>query len=203
MAVKIRYRLARPCGNIRKFCRNCVNTFAIDQCGPIPCAEWPISQIPSRLCLHPFVSGDTYTDACSACKDDTIASKYLAYITYAPNEFNPEGRTIGPYELPFVEGGGSCESSVVFHLPDDPSDGICSGGHYIFFSLVLMLVQVGCYGFHTHENFFLNPLESGPDCLKIMNWISVGGEPEAGPPFPPTGNSVMLIPIGENLPLED
>lgn len=50
------YKLARPCGNVRPFCRPCTNTFAIDQCGPTHCDASP----PSQICMNVGVPGCTH-----------------------------------------------------------------------------------------------------------------------------------------------
>jgi len=198
MPAVITYRLARPCGHIRPFCKTCVNTFSIDDCGPTACSEFPISQIPTRLCVHPFLSGDTVESECSQCKDGLQATKYLAIVNYPADEYNPEPRTFGPIELSLPD--GICETMEVVQVEGQPSGGICSLGTYILLQFNTLHVEVGCYGFLDHENFAFVVPEGGLDCLKVMTLVSGGGEVTAGPPYPPTDHTITLIPIGENLP---
>ena len=75
MTVKATYYLKRQCGNIRPFCRTCVNTFHIVDCDTT-CNVNP----PSVICLKPVLSGGG-TTTCSVCKDNKISNTWVFNYT--------------------------------------------------------------------------------------------------------------------------
>ena len=114
MTVIHKYKLKRPCGNIRPFCRTCTNTFAIDNCGPSGCASAP----PGVVCVNQYLPGCLHPEIPSIPKGFVLMI-YLNGGFEGNTDTYHFGLTLGPFiseesiigqENSFYE---SCGSTII------------------------------------------------------------------------------------------
>lgn len=81
MTVALSYSLKRKCGNMRPFCRECINSFSMDSC------ETDCTDAPSVICLRPRKPTGEYS-CCPPTGDGSddapVGTPGLAIVTLAP-----------------------------------------------------------------------------------------------------------------------
>jgi hypothetical protein len=107
MSVALTYYLKRQCGNIRPFCRSCVNSFKVNTCK----STCPTG--PTTICLAPKIPGGI-SGPCDTCGAGRAAAAYAAIVTLA------DGSTHGPFILTHEDLNDGCKVSASFEDQSDP-----------------------------------------------------------------------------------
>lgn len=166
------YRLKRPCGNMRPFCRPCVNSFAIDAGFENECETQP----PAVICLESRLTDDSSLTECAVCKDDVAPTIYMAIATL------PDTSTLGPY---YLIGSDCTYASELFDLPDSPSQRL------VLTITVPTRLDWYCEPSGLHTYWADEDVTTGAGCLQVLTFRNVGGSGF------PTGIVVTLYPVTE------